>query len=187
MSTKKRCPWCGDDQLYKDYHDNEWGKQVTDDRILFEFLVLESAQAGLSWITILRKRENYRASFAKFNPQQVSKFTEEDVEILLQNPGIIRNRGKIVATINNAQIFLEIQKEFDTFYNYLYSFLPNQKVIINTVNTASDVPVSTEISIKLAKDLKKRGMKFFGPVICYAFMQAVGMVNDHEITCDFRY
>lgn len=162
------------------------GKQVSDDRILFEFLVLESAQAGLSWITILRKRENYRASFAGFDPQQVAQFTETEVEALLQNPGIIRHRGKIEAAINNAKVFLEIQKEWGTFYKYLYSFMPHHKAIVNTIKNTTEMPASTDISIKLAKDLKKKGMKFFGPVICYAFMQAVGMVNDHEISCEFR-
>lgn len=186
MSDKKRCPWSGDDQLYKDYHDNEWGKQVKEDRVLFEFLMLESAQAGLSWITILRKRENYRDSFAGFDPNQVALFSDDKVEALLKNPGIVRHRGKIEAAINNAKVFLEIQKKWGSFYHYLYSFMPHQKPIINTLKNASDVPVSTDISILLAKDLKKKGLKFFGPVICYAFMQAVGMVNDHEVSCDFR-
>jgi len=186
MKTKQRCPWCGIDPLYIDYHDKEWGKQVEDDRNLFEFLILESAQAGLSWITILRKRENYRKLFAGFEPKKVAEFTEKDVEVLLQNPGIIRNRGKIEAAINNAKLFLEIQKEYGTFYNYLYSFLPGQEPILNEINGAADVPTSTDISFRLSKELKKKGMKFFGPVTCYAFMQAVGMVNDHEISCDFR-
>lgn len=186
MKNKKRCPWSGTDPLYMDYHDNEWGKQVKDDQTLFEFLILEAAQAGLSWITILKKRENYRESFAGFDPKKVAKFTEEDVERLLQNPGIIRHRGKIEGAITNAKLFLSIQKEYGSFYNYLYSFMPNQKPIINTINTATDVPASSDISIKLSKELKKKGIKFFGPVICYAFMQAVGMVNDHELTCDFK-
>jgi DNA-3-methyladenine glycosylase I len=186
MKNKQRCPWSGTDQLYIDYHDKEWGKQVKDDRILFEFLVLESAQAGLSWITILRKRENYRKSFAGFDPNKVAKFTEKDVETLLQNPGIIRNRGKIEAAINNAKLFLEIQKEYGSFYTYLYSFLPDQKPVINKIKETKDVPASTDISIKLSKELKKKGMKFFGPVTCYALMQAVGMVNDHELSCDFQ-
>jgi len=186
MKTKKRCPWSGTDQLYIDYHDKEWGKQVKYDKTLFEFLILESAQAGLSWITILRKRENYRQSFAGFDPIKVAKFSAKEVETLLQNPGIIRNRGKIESAINNAKLFLEIQKEYGSFYNYLYSFLPDQKPIINKIKRATDVPASTDISIKLSKELKKKGMKFFGPVTCYAFMQAVGMVNDHELNCDFR-
>src|SRR5690554_6040149 len=154
MKNKKRCIWCGTDPLYMDYHDKEWGKQVKDDHTLFEFLVLESAQAGLSWITILRKRENYRKSFADFDPKKVAKFTKEDVEALLQNPGIIRNRAKIESAINNAKIFLEIQGTDDSFYNYLYSFLPDNKPITSTVNKISDVPASTEISIKISKELK---------------------------------
>lgn len=186
MKDKKRCIWSGSDSLYIAYHDHEWGKQVKDDQILFEFLVLESAQAGLSWITILRKRENYRNAFARFNPKKVAQFTEDNVQELLSNPGIIRNRKKIEAAINNAKVFLNIQKEFGSFYSYLYSFMPDQEPIINTIDSAMNVPVSSEISIKLSKDLKKRGIRFFGPVICYAFMQAVGMVNDHEMTCDFR-
>jgi DNA-3-methyladenine glycosylase I len=186
MKNKKRCPWSGTDQLYMDYHDHEWGKQVKDDQVLFEFLVLESAQAGLSWITILRKRENYRKSFADFDPKKVAQFTEADVQELLLNPGIIRNRGKIEAAITNAKVFLEIQKEYGSFYTYLYSFMPNQEPIINEINSVGEVPASTEISIRLSKELKKKGIKFFGPVICYAFMQAVGMVNDHELSCDFR-
>jgi DNA-3-methyladenine glycosylase I len=186
MKNKKRCIWCGTDPLYMDYHDKEWGKQVIDDQTLFEFLVLESAQAGLSWITILRKRENYRKSFADFDPKKEAKFTKDDIETMLQNPGIIRNRAKIESAINNAKIFLEIQRTEGSFYNYLYSFLPDHKPIINIVNKISDIPVSTEISIKISKELKKKGMKFFGPVTCYAFMQAVGMVNDHELQCDFR-
>lgn len=186
MKNKRRCPWSGTDQLYIDYHDNEWGKQVKDDQILFEFLILESAQAGLSWITILRKRENYRKSFAGFDPKKVAQFTEDDVQNLLLNPGIIRNRGKIEAAINNAKVFLEIEKEYGSFYSYLYSFMPNREPIVNEINSTGDVPASTEISIKLSKELKKKGIKFFGPVICYAFMQAVGMVNDHELSCAFR-
>lgn len=186
MTNKKRCPWSGTDPLYIDYHDHEWGKQVKDDQVLFEFLVLESAQAGLSWITILRKRENYRKSFANFDPKKVAKFTEADVRELLLNPGIIRNRGKIEAAITNAKVFLEIQKEYGSFYTYLYSFMPNQEPIINEINSVGEVPASTEISIRLSKELKKKGIKFFGPVICYAFMQAVGMVNDHQLSCDFR-
>jgi DNA-3-methyladenine glycosylase I len=186
MKDKKRCTWSGTDPLYMDYHDKEWGKQVKDDQTLFEFLVLESAQAGLSWITILRKRENYRKSFAGFDPNVVAKFTKEDVETLLQNPGIIRNRAKIESAINNAKVFLKIQQTEGSFYTYLYSFLPDNKPIIKTINNIGDIPASTELSIKISKDLKKKGMKFFGPVICYAFMQAVGMVNDHELECDFR-
>jgi len=181
-----RCGWCGTDELYQSYHDNEWGKPVTDDHILFEFLILESAQAGLSWITILRKREGYRKAFSDFDYKKIAKYNEEDIERLLQDSGIIRNRLKINSTINNAKAFMEIQKEFGSFYKYLYSFLPNQKPLINEVKSLSAVPATTDLSDKIAKDLKKRGIKFFGSTTCYAFMQAVGMVNDHLNNCSFR-
>lgn len=183
----QRCIWCGEDPLYVEYHDNEWGKPVKDDRVLFEFLVLESAQAGLSWITILRKREGYRKNFADFYPEKVAKFTETDVERILQDPGIIRNRNKVVSTIKNAQAFLAIQKEFGSFYNYLFSFMPDKKIIVNKLASYKDAPTSSKESILIAKDLKKRGVKFFGPTICYAYMQAVGMVNDHEDACSFKF
>lgn len=149
-------------------------------------MVLESAQAGLSWITILRKRENYRRLFANFEYKKVAEFTEKDVEELMQDAGIIRNRLKIKSTIENAKIFMKVQQEFGSFYNYLYSFLPDNAPIINEVKSMSDVPVSTPESDAIAKDLKKRGVKFFGTTICYAYMQAVGMVNDHIVTCSFR-
>lgn len=185
-TTLQRCPWCGDDPLYSKYHDEEWGKQVKDDKTLFEFLILESAQAGLSWITILRRREGYRKLFADFDVQKVAKFTQEDVEKIVQDPAIIRHRGKIESAISNARIFIDIQKEFGTFYNYLYQFLPNQQRIENEVETLRDVPAESNESKMIAKDLKKRGVKFFGSTICYAYMQAVGMVNDHLTSCDFR-
>ena len=181
-----RCGWCGTDELYQSYHDNEWGKPVKDDNVLFEFLILESAQAGLSWITILRKREGYRKAFSDFNYKKIAKYTDQDVERLLEDPGIIRNKLKITSTINNAKIFMEIQKEFGSFYNYLYSFLPQQKPIINKVPALDAVPATTELSDRISKDLKKRGIKFFGSTTCYAYMQAVGMVNDHLINCSFR-
>ena len=184
--TITRCGWCGNDKLYQDYHDEDWGQVVTDDRVLFEFLVLESAQAGLSWITILRKRENYRRLFAGFDPEKIVKFTDEDVEEILKDAGIIRNRLKVRSTITNAQIFLAIQKEYGSFYNYLYSFMPNNEPIINHFTSLSEVPAATPISDAIAKDLKKRGVKFFGTTICYAYMQAVGMVNDHVTNCSFR-
>lgn len=185
-TTLQRCPWCGDDPLYSKYHDEEWGKQVKDDKTLFEFLILESAQAGLSWITILRRREGYRKLFADFDVQKVAKFTQEDVEKIVQDPAIIRHRGKIESAISNARIFIDIQKEFGSFYNYLYQFLPNQQRIENEVETLRDVPAESNESKMIAKDLKKRGVKFFGSTICYAYMQAVGMVNDHLTSCDFR-
>jgi DNA-3-methyladenine glycosylase I len=181
-----RCPWCANDPLYSQYHDQEWGKPVKDDRILFEFLILESAQAGLSWITILRKRENYRRLFANFDPEKVANFTQDDVEEILQDAGIIRNRLKVNSAVKNAQLFLEIQKKFGSFYNYLYSFMPNNEPIINTFKSMQDVPFKTEISDSISKDLKKCGFKFFGSVICYAYMQATGMVNDHLLGCEFR-
>mgnify|MGYP000845321498 CR=1 FL=1 len=181
-----RCGWCGSDELYQSYHDNEWGKPVKDDKTLFEFLILESAQAGLSWITILRKREGYRKAFSDFDYQEIAQYNHKDVERLLQDSQIIRNKLKINSTISNAKVFMVIQKEFGSFYNYLYSFLPEQKPILNHVPDLNTVPATTELSNKIAKDLKKRGIKFFGPTTCYAYMQAVGMVNDHLNSCSFR-
>lgn len=181
-----RCGWCGNDALYQDYHDREWGKVVRDDETLFEFLVLESAQAGLSWITILRKRENYRRLFANFDVQKVARFTDDDVTQILQDAGIIRNRLKVRSTISNAQVFIAIQQEFGSFYNYLYSFMPHQQPILNYFQTLTEVPTATTESDAIAKDLKKRGVKFFGTTICYAYMQAIGMVNDHVLDCSFR-
>lgn len=182
----KRCGWCGTDPLYVAYHDKEWGKHVADDQTLFEFLVLESAQAGLSWITILRKRENYRRLFADFDVDHVAAFSPADVDRILQDPGIIRNRLKVQSTVTNARIFKSIQSEFGSFYEYLYRFLPEGKPIANEVADYRTAPVSTPESDAIAKDLKKRGVKFFGSTICYAYMQAVGMVNDHERDCAFR-
>src|SRR5690606_2049955 len=156
----ERCPWCGGDELYTKYHDEEWGKIVTDDKILFEFLILESAQAGLSWITILRRREGYRKAFANFDYKQVAVFTAEKVEELLQNPDIIRHRGKIEAAISNARIFMDIQREFGSFYTYLYSFMPNKQPVINQVANLSLVPAHNALSDAISKDLKKRGVKF---------------------------
>src|ERR1700743_2133932 len=176
----KRCLWPGTDPLYIKYHDEEWGKEIHDDKLLFEFLILESAQAGLSWITILRRRENYRKAFAGFDVEKVAAFNETDIERLLQDEGIIRNRLKILAAISNAQKFIEVQKEFGSFDKYLYSFMPDGKAINNT---SGALPASTEISDAISKDMKKRGFKFFGPTICYAHMQATGMVNDHIPEC----
>jgi len=184
MSTEiKRCAWPGNDPLYMDYHDNEWGKEVHDDKKLFEFLILESAQAGLSWITILRRRDGYRKAFADFDVHKVAKFTEKDVERLMQDTGIIRNRLKILAAINNAKLFIDIQKEVGSFDKYLYSFMPDGKPIINYI---TKVIASTPISDAISKDMKKRGFKFFGTTICYAHMQATGMVNDHLPDCSFK-
>ena len=177
----KRCAWVSDDPLYIEYHDQEWGVPVYDDRKLFEFLVLESAQAGLSWITVLRKRENYRKAFADFDPQKVARFTDKKVQTLLQNPGIIRNELKIRAAINNAKLFLQIQKEFGSFSDYMWGFVNHKPV--DGKRKPGSIPASTKVSDELAKDLKKRGFKFLGSTIIYAHMQAVGMVNDHLTTC----
>jgi len=181
-----RCDWCGTDPLYVKYHDEEWGKPVYDDRTLFEFLVLEGAQAGLSWITILRRREGYRKAFANFDPVRVAQFTPADAERLMQDNGIIRNRLKIQSTIRNAQIFLDIQKEFGSFSEFIWGYLPEKKPIVNQWKSLKEVPARTELSDKIAKDLKKRGIKFFGTTICYAHMQATGMVNDHLVDCICR-
>jgi len=181
-----RCKWAGTDPLYIKYHDEEWGKPVSDDQTLFEFLILEGAQAGLSWITILRRRENYRKAFANFDVQKVAAFNEQDVQRLLSDAGIIRNKLKINAAITNARLFIEIQKEFGSFSSYIWDYIPNQKTIENNILKMSDVPASTEISDRISKDMKKRGFKFFGTTICYAFMQATGMVNDHLLNCCAR-
>lgn len=179
---KTRCNWVSNDELYIKYHDEEWGKPVYDDKVLFEFLVLESFQAGLSWITVLKKRENFRAAFDQFNYKKIIHYTDVKVEELMQNAGIIRNRLKILATINNAQRFIEVQKEFGTFSKYIWSFV-NDKPIVNKFKSISEVPATTEISDALAKDLKKRGFKFLGSTVVYAHMQATGMVNDHITSC----
>lgn len=179
----QRCGWCGTDPLYVRYHDEEWGQEVTDDSKMFEFIVLESAQAGLSWITILRRRDAYRKTFFDFNAEKVAQMTDGDVERLMQDSGIIRNRNKIQSTISNALHFLEIQKEFGSFCNYLKSFLPEGKPVINNWKTLAEVPASTPLSDSISKDMKKRGFKFFGTTICYAHLQAVGYVNDHLVDC----
>ncbi len=182
----KRCSWAGSDPLYQKYHDEEWGKPVYDDKVLFEFLILEGAQAGLSWITILRRRENYHKAFANFEVEKVASFDENDIEKLMNDAGIIRNKLKINGAITNAKLFIEIQKEFGSFSNYLWRFMPSREPIQNKIVTMSDVPARTEISDAISKDLKKRGFKFFGTTICYAFMQATGMVNDHLLDCCAR-
>lgn len=184
-SNLKRCHWCGSDPLYMKYHDEEWGKPIFDDKILFEFLVLEGAQAGLSWITILRRREGYRNAFEGFDVKKVAALTADDVERLMFDEGIIRNRLKINSTIKNAQLFIAIQNEFGSFADFIWGFIPNRKPIINDFKNGG-IPVRTEISDAIAKNMKKRGFKFFGTTICYAFMQATGMVNDHVIGCIAR-
>ena len=181
-----RCGWCGTDELYVNYHDKEWGRLVTDDDTLFEFLVLESAQAGLSWITILRKREGYRTAFCNFDAGRVAQMTDEDVERLMRFDGIVRNRLKIKSTIINARLFLAIQKEFGSFYNYTLSFFPDRKPIVHTFNSLSEIPVSSPESDAMSRDMKKRGFKFFGTTICYAHLQASGFINDHLAGCFCR-
>lgn len=178
-----RCGWAGTDELYVKYHDEEWGKLVTDDKTLFEFLVLESAQAGLSWITILRKREGYRKAFHNFDVKKVAQMTQEDVERLMQFDGIVKNRLKINCTINNARLFMAVQKEFGSFYEYTLSFFPNRQPIVNHFKTLSQIPATSPESDAMSKDMKKRGFKFFGSTICYAHLQAAGFVNDHLEGC----
>ena len=180
-----RCEWCGDDPLYITYHDEEWGVPVHDDRKLFEMLILEGAQAGLSWITILRKRENYRAAFDQFDPLKVAAYDEAKVTELLANPGIVRNRLKVEAAIKNAQAFLQVQQEFGSFDAYIWQCVAGQP-IQNSWTTLAEIPAQTPESETISKDLKKRGFKFVGPTICYAFMQSTGMVGDHVVDC-FRF
>jgi DNA-3-methyladenine glycosylase I len=182
---KKRCSWCTDDPLYIDYHDNEWGVPIHNDRTLFEFITLEGAQAGLSWLTILKKRENYRKAFDNFDFYKISKYNSSDFERLLNNPGIVRNKLKIKSTITNAQATIKIVEEFGSLDSYLWGFVDNT-TIQNKVTSLSEIPITTKISDSLSKDLKKRGFKFVGSTICYSLMQAIGMVNDHFIDC-FRY
>lgn len=185
MKEKFRCPWCLKFDQYIEYHDTEWGKPVHDDRIHFEFLVLEGAQAGLSWSTILKKREGYRKAFADFDPQKVARFTEARAEKILLDPGIIRNRLKVYGAINNAKRFLEVQKEFGTFDKYIWDFVGGRP-IVNKRKTLSEIPPTTKESDALSKDLIKRGFKFVGSTVIYAHMQACGLVNDHLVDC-FRY
>ncbi|MFX1408834.1 MAG: DNA-3-methyladenine glycosylase I [Promethearchaeota archaeon] len=181
----KRCGWAIHNLQMREYHDKEWGTPIHDDRLLFEFLILEGAQAGLSWSTILQKRENFKNAFDNFNANNIVKYNNQKIEELMNNEGIIRNRLKINAVIANAKAFLGVQREFGTFDNYIWQFV-DYKPIENNFKELSELPSKTEQSEKMSKDLKKRGFKFVGPTICYAFMQAVGMVNDHIINC-FRY
>lgn len=183
--TKQRCEWCGSDPLYINYHDNEWGVPVHDDRTLFEMLILDGAQAGLSWITILRKRENYRKAFDNFDVAKVAKYKQNKIEELLANAGIIRNKLKINSAIQNARCFLDVQEEFGSFDSYIWQFV-NGKSKVNMFRSLQELPAKTQESEAMSKDLIKHGFKFVGPTICYAFMQAAGMVNDHVVSC-FRY
>ena len=182
MENKTRCSWCEKDDLYRDYHDNEWGNPVYEDDKLFEFLVLETFQAGLSWYTILKKRDNLRKAFDQFNYKKIAQYGDAEIERLIQDAGIIRNGLKIKGTITNAIAFIEIQKEFGSFSNYIWGFTDG-KPIDNNPKTLKDVPAVNEISDALSKDLKKRGFKFVGSTVVYAHMQATGMVNDHVEEC----
>lgn len=183
--NKKRCPWCERDPLYMEYHDKEWGVPIHDDRKLFEFLILEGAQAGLSWLTILKRREGYQKAFANFDPEKVARFTEDQIEHLMQDVGIIRNRLKIKAAITNARAFLKIQEQFGSFDKYSWQFVNGER-IVNKLTSIKNAPAISKESDAFSKDLQQRGFKFVGSIIIYAHMQAVGMVNDHLMDC-FRY
>ena len=186
MAEKHRCGWAGDESAnYIAYHDTEWGVPVTDDRTQFEFLVLEGAQAGLSWSTILNKREGYRRNFADFDPQKVARFTPKRIEKILTDPGIVRNRLKVTSTVTNARAFLDVQEEYDGFVNYIWNFVDGRP-IQNRWKSMAEMPATSSVSDALSKDLKKRGFRFVGSTIVYAHMQATGMVNDHVVDC-FRH
>jgi len=180
-----RCPWAETDDLYRKYHDEEWGVPVHDDRTHFEFLVLEAAQAGLSWLTILRKRENYRRAYRRFDPVRVSKFGDREVRRLLEDPGIVRNRKKIEASIQNAKRFIEVQREFGSFDVYLWRYVDGRPLVSRWGNV-SEIPSKSAVSYELSKDLLRRGFRFVGPTILYAYLEAVGVLNDHLVTC-FRH
>ncbi len=183
--SKTRCDWGTTSPLYINYHDNEWGVPVHDDRKLFEFLILEGAQAGLSWETVLKKRENYRKAFNNFDPAKISRYGDKKIEALLGDKGIIRNKLKITSAINNAKRFLDVQKEFGSFDTYIWKFVDGRP-ITNRYKSIRELPATTKVSDAMSKDLKKRGFKFVGSTICYAHMQATGMVNDHIVGC-YRY
>ncbi|AUS05622.1 DNA-3-methyladenine glycosylase I [Pseudotamlana carrageenivorans] len=185
MNTKTKCSWCQGDTLYEAYHDKEWGVPIHDDQLLFEFLILETFQAGLSWITILRKRENFRNAFDAFDYKKIAHYQQDKIDALLLDAGIIRNRLKIKATITNAQAFIKIQEEFGSFNSYIWGFVDG-KPIKNHFKTMEEVPANTPLSDTISKDLKQRGFKFVGSTVIYAHMQATGMVNDHMVDC-FRY
>ena len=182
MESKKRCAWCEKDDLYRNYHDNEWGNPIYDDQLLFEFLILETFQAGLSWYTILAKRENFRKAFADFDYEKVALFTENKIQTLMQDAGIIRNQLKIRAAVSNALAFIKVKEEFGTFSSYIWNFTDG-KPIVNQYSELKEIPASTPLSDLISKDLKKRGFKFVGSTVVYAHMQATGMVNDHLLSC----
>ena len=184
-NSKTRCPWCGDDPLYQHYHDTEWGVPVRSDKKLFEFLILEGVQAGLSWITVLRKRENYRKAYDNFDWEKVARYDERKIAALLQDPGIVRNRLKVRGSVTNAKAFIKVREEFGTFSKYIWNFVDGEPVQ-NSPLTMKDIPPVTALAERISKDLKKRGFTFVGPTIVYAHMQATGMVNDHLVDC-FRH
>ncbi|HAZ80952.1 MAG TPA: DNA-3-methyladenine glycosylase I [Porticoccaceae bacterium] len=182
MRQLRRCSWCGYDEAYQQYHDTEWGVPCRDDKTLFEFLILEGAQAGLSWIAILKRRDQYRRAFANFNVNMVAQFSEDDVTRLMDDKGIIRNRLKIQSAISNAQHYLTVQHEFGSFSNYIWAFVENTPVV-NHWTCHDEIPATTTLSDTISHDMKKRGFKFFGSTICYAYLQAMGIVDDHCIDC----
>ncbi|MCK5825030.1 MAG: DNA-3-methyladenine glycosylase I [Ichthyobacteriaceae bacterium] len=182
----KRCNWAGEEKIYQDYHDKEWGKPVHDDYVLFEFLILETFQAGLSWITILKKRENFKIAFDNFDFNKVANYNDNKFNELINNSGIVRNKLKIKASVTNAQCFMEIIKEFGSFNKYIWQFV-NNSTIVNNFIVETQIPANTPLSDAVSKDLKKRGFKFVGSTVVYAFMQAIGMVNDHVVDCYFRF
>jgi len=184
VSERKRCPWCGSDPLYVEYHDREWGRPVRDDRVLFEFLVLEGAQAGLSWLTVLRRREGYRKAFAGFDPAKVARFDAVRVRRLVADPGIIRHRGKVESAIGNARIFLEMQREFGSFSKWLWSRAKDHpSTRLRRPRAMSDIPATSLLATELSRELRKRGMRFVGPTILHAYLQAVGVVDEHLAGC----
>ncbi|HUH51659.1 MAG TPA: DNA-3-methyladenine glycosylase I [Flavobacterium sp.] len=182
MDNKKRCSWCGTDVLYQNYHDTEWGRPIYDDQLLFEFLILEGFQAGLSWLTILRRREGFRSAFDRFDYTIIANYGEQKLSELITDDRIIKNKLKINAAVSNAKAFMQVQDEFGSFSNYIWSFT-NGQPLVNSPKTHADIPAQTPLSIVMSKDLKKRGFKFVGPTIMYAFMQAVGIVDDHISDC----
>lgn len=185
MASKIRCLWCGDDPLYRDYHDTEWGVPCRDDKKLFEFLILEGAQAGLSWITILRKRESYSRAFAEFDVEKVAAFGDGDIQRLTEDSGIVRNRLKIASAVTNARCYLQVIHEFGSFSHYLWRYVDGEPLVNNWVDER-DIPARTPLSDRISEDMKRRGFKFFGTTICYAYLQAMGLVNDHVARC-FRH
>jgi DNA-3-methyladenine glycosylase I len=182
---KVRCPWCLGSEIYVSYHDEEWGRPCHDERKLFEFILLEGAQAGLSWLTVLKRRGAYREAYRGFDPEAVAAFGSDGVELLMKNPGIIRNRAKITSSINNAARFLEVREEFGSFDRYIWSFTDGRQVL-NYFKMGDPIPSETDVSREMSRDLRKRGFSFVGPTICYAFMQAAGIVNDHYVECWLR-